>query len=131
MRLATLYTCCAFIAAIPAMASAEDRKPDAAATPERILPLLESRCIACHGPDAQEGGLRLDSRGAALKGGKHGPALKPGQPKESLLLQAALHEKNELAMPPKEKLSAGELNALETWIRSGAPCPGAVVAQCP
>ena len=94
-----------------------------AAAPERVLPLLESRCTSCHGPDAQEGDLRLDSRAAALKGGKHGPALSPGHPKESLLLQAALHEKKELAMPPKDKLSASELAALEEWIRAGAVWP--------
>jgi mono/diheme cytochrome c family protein len=129
MRLAILFTCCALFALIPALAFAEDRRPEAAATPERIVPLLESRCIACHGPDSQEGGLRLDSRAAALKGGKHGPALKPGDPKESLLLQAALHETKELAMPPKEKLSAGELNALEAWIRDGAPWPEGLAAK--
>src|SRR5688572_21465216 len=39
----------------------------------RVKPLLESRCVSCHGPDKQKGSLRLDSREAALKGGESGP----------------------------------------------------------
>src|SRR5688500_13355802 len=34
-----------------------------------VRPLLTTRCISCHGADAAEGGLRLDSREAALAGG--------------------------------------------------------------
>ena len=55
---------------------------------EEVQPLLASRCVTCHGPDKAEGGLRLDSREAALKGGDSGPALVPGKPDESLLLMA-------------------------------------------
>ncbi|MFX8466409.1 c-type cytochrome domain-containing protein, partial [Acinetobacter baumannii] len=36
---------------------------------EKVLPLLKSRCISCHGPDKVEGSLRLDSREAVLAGG--------------------------------------------------------------
>ncbi len=45
-----------------------------------VKPLLISRCASCHGPDKAEGGLRLDSREAALKGGDSGPAVVPGKP---------------------------------------------------
>src|SRR5690349_17030641 len=45
---------------------------------ESVRPLLSSRCVSCHGPEKAEGGLRLDSRAAALKGGDSGPALVPG-----------------------------------------------------
>src|SRR4051812_38968450 len=34
-----------------------------------VLPILTSRCAGCHGADKQRGGLRFDSRAAALKGG--------------------------------------------------------------
>src|SRR5688500_11371369 len=65
----------------------------AAATAEQLFankvkPLLESRCVSCHGPDKVKGGLRMDSRAGLLKGGDSGPALVPGNPSESLLLQA-------------------------------------------
>src|SRR5262245_28115510 len=53
-----------------------------------VKPLLALRCISCHGPDKTEGGLRLDSREAALKGGDSGPALVVGKPEKSLLVMA-------------------------------------------
>lgn len=90
---------------------------------DKVKPLLESRCISCHGPDKVKGGLRLDSRDAAIKGGDAGPAVVPGKPSESLLLQAVLHSKKDLEMPPKEKLTARDIAVLEQWIREGAPWP--------
>src|SRR5689334_3543601 len=54
----------------------------------KVKPLLESRCVGCHGADKIKGGLRLDSLEAVLKGGETGPAVVPGKPSESLLLQA-------------------------------------------
>src|SRR5262245_16671047 len=73
---------------------------------ERIRPLLASRCVSCHGADKAEGGLRLDSREAALNGGDSGPALVPGNPDESLILMAVKHAHKVMAMPPKDKLSS-------------------------
>src|SRR6185436_114816 len=58
----------------------------------RVKPLLLSRCVSCHGADKIKGGLRLDSRAAILKSGESGqPAVTPGKPAESLLLQAVMH----------------------------------------
>jgi len=90
---------------------------------DQIKPLLDQKCISCHGPDKQKGGLRLDSRTAALKGGEHGPAIVPGDAKKSLLLQAVRHATKELAMPPKEKLPAKDVAALEAWVKDGVPWP--------
>jgi len=90
---------------------------------ERVLPLLKARCISCHGPEKQKGELRLDSRGAVLKGGESGPALVPGEPDRSLLLLAVRHAHGDLKMPPKEKLAAEEIEGLARWIREGAPWP--------
>jgi hypothetical protein len=90
---------------------------------DRVRPLLESRCISCHGPDKVKAGLRMDSRDALLKGGDSGPAIVPGKPSESLLLQAVLHTKKDLEMPPKEKLTATDIAVLERWISDGAPWP--------
>ncbi len=91
----------------------------------RVQPLLDSRCVSCHGPDKQKGSLRLDSREALLKGGDIGPSVLPGKPAESLLLQAVLHAKTDLEMPPKDKLSPAEIAIFEQWIREGAPWPEA------
>lgn len=90
---------------------------------ERVQPLLDARCVSCHGPDKQKGALRLDSRDATLKGGDVGPSVVPGKPAESLLLQAVLHTTADLEMPPKDKLSSTEIAIFERWIREGAPWP--------
>ncbi len=84
----------------------------------RIRPLLSARCYACH-TSAQSGGLQLDSREHILKGGKSGPAVIPGDPDGSLLLQA-VRQMHALKMPPTGKLSATEIADLATWVKDGA-----------
>src|SRR5947209_18430973 len=54
----------------------------------RIRPILTATCAKCHDARKARGGLRLDARAAALKGGDRGPALVPGEPDRSLLIQA-------------------------------------------
>jgi hypothetical protein len=88
---------------------------------DRVLPLLQARCISCHGPEKQKGGLRLDSRAAVLKGGDSGPAIVAGDPTKSLLFQAVAQTHAELKMPPKEKLAADQVEALQRWIKEDAP----------
>jgi len=87
-----------------------------------IRPLLVERCVSCHGPTAQKGGLRLDSRDAALLGGSDGPVIVPGKPSESRLIAAVKHV-GVLKMPKDGKLAAGEVAALEKWVALGAPWP--------
>ncbi|QDU92689.1 DUF1549 domain-containing protein [Lignipirellula cremea] len=89
---------------------------------EQVRPLLAQRCYKCHGPEKQKGDLRLDSRGAMLQGGESGPAIMPGQPDASLLLEAVKYESFE--MPPDGQLKENDIAALEQWIRLGAPWPG-------
>jgi mono/diheme cytochrome c family protein len=94
----------------------------------RIRPLLEQKCLACHGRDESglSGGLDLRTREAALAGGDSGEAsLVPGKPDRSPLYLAALRTADWEAMPPKEseRLSADELGWLEDWIAGGAPWP--------
>jgi len=93
---------------------------------EKVWPLLDSRCVSCHGPDKVKGGLRLDSREAALKAGESGQAaVVPHKPADSLLLHAVMHSKKDLEMPPKDRLSSNDVAVLERWIREGAPWPKA------
>ena len=73
-----------------------------------IRPVLSESCQKCHGPQKQSSELRLDSREAILKGGSSGPAIVPGKPDESLLVQAVAHSHEELKMPPKGKLPAAD-----------------------
>ncbi|HEY8668153.1 MAG TPA: c-type cytochrome domain-containing protein, partial [Tepidisphaeraceae bacterium] len=84
----------------------------------RIRPLLSKNCYPCH-TGAESGGLRLDSRARLLQGGKSGPALVPGEPEKSLLLQAVAWQ-GKLKMPPSGKLAEQDLADLSTWIKDGA-----------
>ena len=86
-----------------------------------IRPLLAQQCLHCHGPKRQRGELRLDSLAAMLKGGESGPAIVPGKPDESLLIEAVEHRS--FQMPPEAKLPDHEIAALAAWIRQGAPWP--------
>ena len=53
-----------------------------------IRPLLLEHCVGCHGPDKQKANLRLDTKSGWQTGGDAGPAIKPGKPRESLLIRA-------------------------------------------
>lgn len=88
----------------------------------RIRPLLAERCFACH-TRSRLGGLQLDSREGLLKGGSSGPAIVPGSPEQSLLIQAVSHTHERLKMPPQEKLKDAEIAVLSDWIRAGAVWP--------
>lgn len=89
----------------------------------RIRPVLVASCYECHSADSKivRGGLQLDSRDATMKGGDSGPSLIPGQPEDSLLIQALKHES--LAMPPDNKLPDQVIADFEEWIRQGAVDP--------
>jgi Protein of unknown function (DUF1553)/Protein of unknown function (DUF1549)/Planctomycete cytochrome C len=88
----------------------------------RVRPVLNARCVKCHGAAKQESGLRLDSGSLAGKGGDRGPAIVPGDPEHSLLIQAA-RRTGELKMPPDEPLRPDEVAGLVEWIRQGARWP--------
>jgi hypothetical protein len=91
---------------------------------KKIRPVLDSYCIECHGPDKAKGRLRLDSRAAALAGGRSGrAAIVPGKPEESeLLRRVRLPRDDDEAMPSGDEpgLSVAEVAALERWIAAGA-----------
>ena len=90
----------------------------------RVWPLLDRACVKCHGVEKQKGGLRLDSREAALKGGDTGPAVVPGHPKDSLMLKLVRHAEKDIdRMPPKERLANSDIAMLEKWVAAGAPWP--------
>jgi hypothetical protein len=97
------------------------RSSDADFFEKSVRPVLVERCVSCHGPKAQKGGLRLDSREAALAGGNEGVVIVPGKPADSRLVAAVKHV-GELKMPAK-KLADAEIAALEKWVVLGAPWP--------
>ena len=89
-----------------------------------VRPILAEKCQKCHGGDRAKGGLSLTGRESVLKGGDSGPAAVAGKPRDSLLIQAVEH-RGELKMPPKGKLTPGEIDRLGRWIEQGLPWPEA------
>jgi hypothetical protein len=88
----------------------------------KVRPILVKRCYECHSAEKADpqGGLRLDSHAAVLKGGDTGKAVVPGDPKKSLLIDTINY--GELyQMPPKNKLPPEEIAILTTWVEKGAP----------
>ncbi len=96
----------------------------------RIQPLLASKCYACHTQSAL-GGLRLDSRQSLVKGGNSGPAIVPGRPADSLLIQVVAHTHAKIKMPPGGRLSDSEIAVLRQWVESGAHFDGAETPALP
>lgn len=106
------------------VASGQDSTGGDALFTAKIKPVLDGQCLRCHGPSLPRGGLRVDSREALLQGGGRGPAIVPGHPEQSLLIEA-VHQTGELKMPRRGKLSDEEIQALTDWIKVGAPWPKA------
>lgn len=95
---------------------------------KRVRPLLAEHCFSCHGEKKQEGGLRLDSRAALLKGGDGGPVVVAEKPGESVVLDA-IKQTGDLKMPPKGKLAPEAIEALKQWIEMGLPWPQTASGQ--
>ena len=125
-----------FIALFAQAALAADPKPDATQMQffeNKIRPVLVSKCYDCHSAGAKKlkGGLYLDTRAGARKGGENGPAVVPGDLTKSLLISAIHYEDKDTQMPPKAKLPDNVIADFEAWIKMGAPDPreGAVAAS--
>ena len=115
MRVAWLILCSA-----SSLMAAEPSREDLELFEKRVRPLLVDNCHKCHGEKQQKGGLRLDSLAAALKGGDTGPAIVPGEPQRSLLVEAINYDPAGYQMPPAGKLSDEAIATLTEWIRRGA-----------
>jgi len=89
------------------------------------MPILLLRCVTCHGPERQDGGLDIRSHASMLSGGDSGPAVVPGDADASRLIERIESE----ACPPRESLLKAfvrrppqvELESLRRWIDGGAP----------
>lgn len=88
----------------------------------QIRPVLNQKCLSCHGGVKKNGGLDLRFRGEALKPADSGlAAIVPGKPKESELMNRVKDHDPDNRMPAEgEALSEKEINLLERWIREGA-----------
>ena len=88
-----------------------------------MQPILEEKCVSCHGARKQKGGLRLDSFAALLRGGESGKAVVPGKADESdLVRRIMMPPDHEDVMPPSGRpaLTVAEGQLLLWWIGRGA-----------
>ncbi|MAV38144.1 MAG: hypothetical protein CMJ59_22120 [Planctomycetaceae bacterium] len=104
---------------IASLCAADD--PRVAQFEKGVRPLLVKHCWKCHAADKPRAGLRLDSRGAILAGGEHGPAVVAGNPSGSLLIKAIQYKGPK--MPPSGQLPPRAVRQLENWVAAGAVWP--------
>src|SRR2546429_381006 len=90
-----------------------------------VLPLLQAKCLRCHGDKSHKAELDLRTAVSILKGGESGPAIALGKPEESLVIKKIRSG----AMPPRQRLvevsvkpiEPAETELLARWIALGAP----------
>ncbi len=89
---------------------------------QEIQPLLAKHCYSCHGPDVQEGGLRLDQSDEAFKKlESEATAIVPRHPEQSELIARISPRDDGLQMPPEgEQLKPAQVELLKNWISQGA-----------
>ena len=85
-----------------------------------IQPILAQNCTVCHGPALQQSGLRLDLKVEAMKGGKSGTVIEPGNSEASLLIKRLAGLDDLQQMPPGRPLSNSQIALFREWIDGGA-----------
>ena len=119
----------------PASAKLSDEQrqnlPEAVARPvdfsREIKPILETRCVKCHGRGNAKGGFSLADRVGLIKGGDSGPAIVPGRSAESYLVELVSGLDPENVMPQKgSRLKPEEVGLLRDWIDQGVPWDASV-----
>ena len=88
----------------------------------RIRPVLVEHCFECHS-EKKKGGLRLDHPQHVERGGDTGPVVVPGDPEQSLLIQALRYGADSYQMPPDGKLPESVIRDFERWVAEGARWP--------
>ena len=89
----------------------------------KIRPVFANDCLPCHGGKKTSSGLKVDSLEALIKGGDRGPAIVPGHPDTSLLIQAIRQTHDEVEMPPDRRLPDDVIAAFAKWVADGAIWP--------
>jgi len=104
-------------AAAPTNAPAEAPSTVVSFTNE-VMPILQSRCLNCHGGDRTEAGLSLRTYEDIMAGSENGPVIAPGDAANSLLVELVANQK----MPKRgPKLTPSQVQLITDWVNSGAP----------
>lgn len=88
----------------------------------QVKPILNKKCISCHGGVKQQGGFSVLFREEALAKTKSGkPAIIPGHPEDSEFIKRLKSNDPEERMPYKHPaLNNEEIDILSGWIKQGA-----------
>jgi hypothetical protein len=82
-----------------------------------VLPILQSRCLNCHGGDRVEEGLVVKTYEDLMAGSDNGPVILPGNADGSLFIELVVSQK----MPKRgPKLTPPQTQLLIDWINQGA-----------
>ncbi len=96
--------------------------PDAVAFFEQqVRPILEKRCVRCHGGEKVSGELNFATRELFLKGGESGALIDWEKQDKSLLLRAINYSDVDYEMPPTGKMPQQEIETLSKWVAMGLP----------
>ena len=122
----------AVVAALKGESSAKDKPvspEDRSFFENKIRPVLVKHCYECHSADSEGvgGKLLLDTRDGVRTGGESGPAVVPGKPDESRIIQALRYDGIE--MPPEQPLPETVINNFVKWVQRGAPDPRTPIAR--
>ena len=83
-----------------------------------VLPIMESRCVNCHGGERVEDDLYLRSYDEIMAGSRNGSVIIPGNPEDSLLVEVVVTQE----MPKRgPKLTPIQVQLLSDWVAAGAP----------
>jgi len=114
------FSSAALLAQAPAAAPATSTPEAKIDFAQDIQPLLRQNCVGCHGPNKQQGGMRLDRKSSAMKVGSR--RITPGSSANSMVYHRVIGEYGQ-PMPPTGDLKAGEVALLKAWIDQGAVWP--------
>ncbi len=112
-------------AALVTVASAAAAAPAKISYNDHIQPILAENCFACHGPDSasRKAKLRLDRAEFATAQRDDLPAITPGKPEASALVERIVSTDPEERMPPADShktLTLAEIALLKRWVAEGA-----------
>ena len=126
--LAAIFRATALAAILPLLGSSLCQ---AATVPKKlsynrdVLPILSTKCFACHGADSakRQADLRLDQYDSVIRDRQGTKAIVPGEADQSELISRIFSNDDDLSMPPPhlaEQLNLQEKNTLKHWINQGA-----------
>lgn len=82
-----------------------------------ILPIIQSRCVNCHGGERVEEGLSMRSHSEIMAGSENGAIVVPGDAANSLMAQMVIDQE----MPKRgPKLTPPQVQLIVDWINQGA-----------